>query len=73
MAAAHRAKVAEVRLSEADVELSPNTLTKLVCVKNDNMRVVGFHFVGLNAGEITQGYALAMHLNVKKVRFYKKN
>ncbi len=33
---------------------------KLVCDKNRNMRVIGFHVVGPEAGEITQGYATAL-------------
>jgi pyruvate/2-oxoglutarate dehydrogenase complex dihydrolipoamide dehydrogenase (E3) component len=36
---------------------------KLICNKKDSERVVGFHFVGPNAGEITQGVAVAMKLN----------
>lgn len=35
-----------------------NALSKLVCNKADNDRVVGFHYVGPNAGEVTQGFAL---------------
>lgn len=35
---------------------------KLVCVKSENMRVVGLHVLGPNCGEITQGYAVAMRL-----------
>lgn len=57
-----------MRANEADVEMSANSLTKLVCVKNEDMRVVGYHFVGLNAGEMTQGYALALRLGARKVR-----
>jgi len=33
---------------------------KLVCDKNKNLKVVGFHIIGPEAGEITQGYATAM-------------
>jgi len=33
---------------------------KLICDKNDNERVVGFHYCGPNAGEVTQGWSLAM-------------
>ena len=33
---------------------------KLVCVKDDDLRVVGFHYLGPNAGEVTQGFAVAM-------------
>ena len=40
--------------------------TKLVCVKSQKERVVGFHFVGPNAGEVTQGLAVAMRLGATK-------
>lgn len=33
--------------------------------------MVGFHFVGPNAGEITQGFSLAVRLGAKKVDFDK--
>jgi pyruvate/2-oxoglutarate dehydrogenase complex dihydrolipoamide dehydrogenase (E3) component len=39
-----------------------NALSKLVCNGADNDRVVGFHYVGPNAGEITQGFALGILL-----------
>ncbi|XP_045164939.2 thioredoxin reductase 1, cytoplasmic-like isoform X2 [Mercenaria mercenaria] len=42
---------------------------KLVCLKPDDMRVVGLHVLGPNAGEITQGYAVAMKLNATKADF----
>ena len=32
-------------------------------------RIVGFHVMGPNAGEITQGYAVAMRLNATKADF----
>jgi len=37
---------------------------KLVCDKTKNNRVVGFHIVGVEAGEITQGYATALRYDV---------
>jgi len=37
---------------------------KLMCDKTDNGRVVGFHVLGPNAGEITQGFATAMKLGM---------
>ncbi len=47
----------------------PNTLqpsrrcyAKLVVHKNDSDRVVGFHVLGPNAGEITQGWAAAVKM-----------
>jgi len=39
---------------------------KLICNKLDNERIVGFHIFGPNAGEITQGYAVAMKMGVTK-------
>ena len=41
-------------------DLSPMCLAKLVCLKKEQNKVVGFHFVGPNAGEITQGFHLAL-------------
>ena len=35
----------------------------------DDERVVGFHYVGPNAGEVTQGYAVAMKMGAKKSDF----
>ncbi|KAL7752685.1 class-I pyridine nucleotide-disulfide oxidoreductase-like protein [Sorochytrium milnesiophthora] len=43
--------------------------TKLVCVKSDRMRVVGMHFLGPNAGEVTQGYVVGMRLGATKADF----
>ena len=31
-----------------------------------DLRIVGFHFVGMNAGEVTQGFALALRAGVTK-------
>ncbi|PVD24776.1 hypothetical protein C0Q70_15262 [Pomacea canaliculata] len=42
---------------------------KLICNRADNERVVGFHVVGPNAGEITQGYAVAMRKGATKEDF----
>ncbi len=52
---------------ENEVEMPPGSLAKLVCLKSEGERVVGFHFVGSNAGEVTQGFALALRLGAKKV------
>eukprot|EP00920_Eleutheroschizon_duboscqi_P037355 GHVT01089557.1.p1 GENE.GHVT01089557.1~~GHVT01089557.1.p1 ORF type:complete len:165 (+),score=38.97 GHVT01089557.1:693-1187(+) len=69
--AVHRPKAAATRADEFDVDMSANSLSKLVCLKDDGagkqMKVVGFHFVGKNAGEIAQGMALALRLGVTKV------
>ena len=42
---------------------------KLVVNKADNNRVVGFHFLGPNAGEVTQGFAVAMRMGATKEDF----
>ncbi|XP_018409445.1 PREDICTED: thioredoxin reductase 3 isoform X1 [Nanorana parkeri] len=39
---------------------------KIICNKLDYERVVGFHVLGPNAGEITQGYAAAMKCGLTK-------
>ena len=39
---------------------------KVICHIPDGERVVGFHYVGPNAGEVTQGFAVAMKLGAKK-------
>ena len=41
---------------------------KLVCKIDDN-RIVGYHVVAPNAGEMTQGFALALRLGAKKEDF----
>jgi len=38
----------------------------VICHIPDGERVVGFHYVGPNAGEVTQGFAVAMKLGAKK-------
>eukprot|EP01084_Bolivina_argentea_P309348 535073_1 len=50
-------------------DLPPFCLSKLVCRKSEDERVVGFHFVGPEAGETTQGFALALRLGAKKSDF----
>lgn len=49
--------------------LSCSNLSKLVCLKTDNERILGFHYVGLNAGEVTQGFALSLRLGATKKDF----
>ncbi|XP_021961025.1 thioredoxin reductase 1, cytoplasmic isoform X1 [Folsomia candida] len=43
--------------------------TKLVCVKSENERVVGFHYLGPHAGEVTQGFGLGIKLGATKNDF----
>eukprot|EP00922_Rhytidocystis_sp_ex-Travisia-forbesii_P033956 GHVS01050453.1.p1 GENE.GHVS01050453.1~~GHVS01050453.1.p1 ORF type:complete len:641 (+),score=106.61 GHVS01050453.1:98-2020(+) len=78
-AAAHRMKAMATRANEFDVDCQPNCLSKLVCLIEPGrqpeedpqkyQKVVGFHFVGPNAGEITQGMALGVTLGAKKSDF----
>lgn len=42
---------------------------KLICNKAENERVIGFHVLGPNAGEMTQGYAVAMRKGATKEDF----
>ncbi|XP_071961661.1 thioredoxin reductase 1, cytoplasmic-like isoform X2 [Antedon mediterranea] len=42
---------------------------KLICNKADQERVVGLHILGPNAGEVTQGYAVAMKCGATKQHF----
>ena len=44
----------------------PWCYAKLICNKADNERVLGFHVLSPNAGEITQGYAVAMKMGATK-------
>ena len=44
----------------------PWSYAKLVCNKADNNRVLGFHVLSPNAGEITQGYAVAIKMGATK-------
>ncbi|CEM39538.1 unnamed protein product [Vitrella brassicaformis CCMP3155] len=69
LAAAHREKHPQACTSEMDVDLPPPCLAKLVCVSSLGERVMGFHYVGQNAGEMTQGFALAVRLGAKKHDF----
>lgn len=39
---------------------------KIICNKLDNMRVIGYHILAPNAGEITQGIAVAMKCGMTK-------
>ena len=42
---------------------------KLVCDKKDQDRVIGFHYLGPNAGEVTQGFAGMLKLKATKDDF----
>ncbi|XP_071478717.1 thioredoxin reductase 1, cytoplasmic-like [Diadema antillarum] len=42
---------------------------KIICDKNKDERVIGFHVLGPNAGEITQGFGVAMKAGATKAHF----
>jgi hypothetical protein len=54
LAAAHRQKHPDAVTGPMDEDMPPNSLAKLVCLRSQAERVVGFHFVGGGAGEMTQ-------------------
>ena len=33
---------------------------KVICDKTDDMKIIGIHYIGPNAGEVMQGYGVAM-------------
>ncbi|CAM9315938.1 unnamed protein product [Hapterophycus canaliculatus] len=66
--AAHRVKHVE---GEEEEDMPATNLSKLICLKTEDEKVIGFHFVGPNAGEITQGFGLAVRLGAKKADFDK--
>jgi len=42
---------------------------KLICLKNENEKVVGLHVLSPNAGEITQGFGIALKMGATKADF----
>uniref|UniRef100_A0A6B2L328 thioredoxin-disulfide reductase (NADPH) n=1 Tax=Arcella intermedia TaxID=1963864 RepID=A0A6B2L328_9EUKA len=46
--------------------LQNDCYAKLVCNKKENERIVGFHVLSPNAGEITQGFTTALRLGATK-------
>ncbi|CAF5134667.1 unnamed protein product [Rotaria magnacalcarata] len=59
----------EQQLEKAEVFYKANCLAKLICDKSQNDKVVGLHFMGPNAGEVVQGYALAIMMGATKQQF----
>lgn len=45
---------------------SCSNLSKIICLKTESEKVIGFHYIGDSAGEITQGFALSLKLGVTK-------
>lgn len=59
----------EQALEKAEVFYKANCLAKLICDKSDNDRIIGLHFIGPNAGEVVQGFALAIMMGATKQQF----
>ena len=47
-------------------EMNNTIYFKVICVKSENNKIVGIHYVGPNAGEVMQGFALAVRLGATK-------
>lgn len=41
----------------------------MICENTDEKKVIGLHYLGPNAGEVTQGYAVAMKMGATKYDF----
>ena len=59
----------DLALEKAEVFYKANCLAKLICDKSQNDRVIGLHFMGPNAGEVVQGFALAVSMGATKQQF----
>merc|ERR550534_2000081 len=42
---------------------------KLITLKTQNEKVIGFHYLGPNAGEVTQGFGIALKMGATKADF----
>ncbi len=49
-----------------NLEREYNCYIKVIVNKSDNEKVIGFHIISPNAGEITQGIAVAMKCGLTK-------
>jgi len=59
----------EANTDAEELLLNMPNLSKLVVDKRNNEKVIGFHYVGANAGEITQGFAVAVKVGATKADF----
>jgi len=59
----------EQELEMAEVFYKANCLAKVICDKSKNNMIVGLHFMGPNAGEVVQGFALAVAMGATKEQF----
>lgn len=48
------------RVDHDGQDFSAPCFVKLICLKEEKNRVIGFHIISENAGEITQGYSLPL-------------
>eukprot|EP01055_Gregarina_sp_Pseudo9_P005347 Gregarina_sp_Pseudo_9__5346@NODE_636_length_2443_cov_29_971298_g600_i0_p1_GENE_NODE_636_length_2443_cov_29_971298_g600_i0NODE_636_length_2443_cov_29_971298_g600_i0_p1_ORF_typecomplete_len526_score74_31Pyr_redox_2/PF07992_14/9_5e54Pyr_redox_dim/PF02852_22/2_6e25Pyr_redox/PF00070_27/0_00013Pyr_redox/PF00070_27/9_1e11Pyr_redox_3/PF13738_6/0_0095Pyr_redox_3/PF13738_6/3_4e13Pyr_redox_3/PF13738_6/32K_oxygenase/PF13434_6/2K_oxygenase/PF13434_6/4_4e08HI0933_like/PF03486_14/8_5e07HI0933_like/PF03486_14/3 len=64
--AAHWEKVEVTRSDRYDTTISPLNMSKLVCQRSRQNKVLGFHCIAPNAGEITQGFAVALKAGLRK-------
>lgn len=64
--AAHWEKNQSCTMDEYDVDMTPINLSKIICLKTHDEQIIGFHCLGLYAGETTQGYALALKTGLTK-------
>lgn len=62
-------KVVRVLENELNPDHPHDAFGKLICLKQENEKVIGFHFVGPKAGEVCQGIAVAMRLGATKSDF----
>jgi len=46
-----------------------NCYLKLLCVKSQKEKVVGLHYLGPNAGEVTQGFGMSLKMGATKADF----
>jgi len=53
------------------IENRPSDLcyVKMVCKKDENEKVIGLHYVGPNAGEVVQGFSVAVNLGATREDF----
>ena len=59
----------EQEVEASAVFVKSNCLAKLVCDAANDLRVVGLHFIGPSAGEVVQGFALAVQMGATKRHF----
>jgi thioredoxin reductase (NADPH) len=53
------------RVDENFQAMQRKVYCKVICDKRDELRVVGIHYLGPNAGEVMQGLAVAIKLGLK--------